>query len=98
MAFPDAREFAARLGQRAGLTTDVDVPGSPTSPLEGGLRRLWEASDLSASEFADEVASFFGLARASLQEMMAAQALVRGQVFARQWRLTLARIRPDIVV
>ncbi|TCU76678.1 general secretion pathway protein E [Bradyrhizobium sp. R2.2-H] len=88
MAFPDAREFAARLGQKAGLTTDVDVLGSPTSPLEGGLRRLWEASDLSASEFADEVASFFGLARASLQQMMAAQARV--QHFSRRFLREMA--------
>ena len=31
-------------------------------PAEGGLRKLWEMSELSASEFADEVSLFFELA------------------------------------
>ncbi|HXH45142.1 MAG TPA: GspE/PulE family protein [Bradyrhizobium sp.] len=88
MAFPTAREFAARLARNPGATTDVDAPGNPVVLLEGGLRRLWETSELSANEFADEAASFFGLARANLQEMMAAQPLV--QQFSRRFLREMA--------
>jgi general secretion pathway protein E len=42
------------------------------------LRKLWEASDLSAHEFADEVARFYGLQRLSLPELFAAPAAIRG--------------------
>jgi general secretion pathway protein E len=38
--------------------------------------RLWEMTDLSAAQFADEAARFFKLERASLQEMLSAPALV----------------------
>lgn len=49
-----------------------------TAPEGGGtvpLRRLWEASDLSANEFADAVATYFGLERVDLPFLMAAPAL-----------------------
>jgi general secretion pathway protein E len=39
------------------------------------LRDLWERSELSANEFADEVARFYGLRRISLPQMMAASSL-----------------------
>ncbi len=42
------------------------------------LRALFEASDLSAHEFADEVAAGSGLARASLAELMSAEAMSQG--------------------
>ena len=42
------------------------------------LRALFEASDLTAQEFADEVAQSFGLERASLAQLMSAQASPRG--------------------
>ncbi|KQT03149.1 general secretion pathway protein GspE [Bradyrhizobium sp. Leaf396] len=70
------------------MTTDVDAPGSPGIAPEGGLRRLWETSELSANEFADEASSFFGVARVSLQEMMAAQPLV--QQFSRRFLREMA--------
>lgn len=88
MAFPNVREFAARLALDPGVTTAVDARGNPAIMSEGGLRRLWETSELSANEFADEAASFFGLARASLQEMMAAQPLV--QQFSRRFLREMA--------
>src|ERR1700744_4643179 len=37
--------------------------------------RLWELTDLSPSDFADEVARFAGLERVTLQELLAAPAL-----------------------
>jgi general secretion pathway protein E len=40
------------------------------------LRDLWKASELSASSFADEVAAFYGLPRASLPKLLAATSLV----------------------
>jgi general secretion pathway protein E len=35
------------------------------------LRELWEATDLSAAEFADEVSDYFGLARVSFPQLLA---------------------------
>ena len=78
MASPNAHEFAARFSQKAGLKADADKLGrlNGSGPAEGGLRKLWEMSELSASEFADEVALFFELPRVTLQEMMAAESRV----------------------
>nr|WP_244600210.1 ATPase, T2SS/T4P/T4SS family [Blastochloris tepida] len=48
-----------------------------------GLRKLWEASELSASDFADEVARFFDLPRLALPDLLAARPLV--QQFSRRF-------------
>ena len=40
------------------------------------LRRLWELTDLSANDFADEVARFHALPRLNLAQLMEAAALV----------------------
>lgn len=51
--------------------------GSVQSPLSGTpYAKLWESTDLSPTEFADEAANFFGHSRASLQEMLSATPLV----------------------
>ena len=42
---------------------------------EPSLRKLWEATDLSANSFADEVAHFYGMTRLSLPDLVAAKAL-----------------------
>src|SRR5580704_4348104 len=42
---------------------------------EPTLRRVWEATDLSAHGFADEVAHFYGMTRLSLPDLVAAKAL-----------------------
>ncbi|MGA2637523.1 GspE/PulE family protein [Methylocella sp.] len=42
---------------------------------EPSLRKLWEATDLSANGFADEVAHFYGMTRLSLPDLVAAKAL-----------------------
>jgi general secretion pathway protein E len=90
MAFPNAHEFAARFSQKAGLRADSDKLGglNRSGPAEGGLRKLWEMSELSASEFADEVALFFELPRAALQDMMAAESRV--QQFSRRFLREMA--------
>jgi general secretion pathway protein E len=90
MVSPNAHEFAARFSQKAGLKADADKLGrlNGAGPSEGGLRRLWELSELSASEFADEVAVFFELPRVTLQEMMTAES--RAQQFSRRFLREMA--------
>jgi general secretion pathway protein E len=90
MASPNAHEFAACFSQKAGLKADADKLGrlSGSGPAEGGLRKLWEMSELSASEFADEVALFFELPRVTLQEMMGAESKV--QQFSRRFLREMA--------
>lgn len=41
------------------------------------LRQVWEASELTAGDFADEVASFYRLPRIALPELMAAPSSYR---------------------
>src|SRR6201992_1064759 len=43
---------------------------SADSTLARPLRELWEATDLSAAEFADEVADYWGVARLSLPQLL----------------------------
>lgn len=90
MASPNAHEFAARFSQKSGLKMDADKLGrlNGAGPTEGGLRKLWEMSELSASEFADEVALFFELPRVTLQDMMAAESRV--QQFSRRFLREMA--------
>lgn len=86
MASPNAHEFAARFSLKA----DPDKLGrlNGSGPADGGLRRLWEKSELSASEFADEVSLFFELPRVTLQEMMTAESRV--QQFSRRFLREMA--------
>src|SRR4051794_32511394 len=46
------------------------VQNSATSTLARPLRELWEATDLSAAEFADEVSDYWGVARLSLPQLL----------------------------
>ena len=45
--------------------------------LDASLRELWEATDLSAAEFADEVSDYFGVVRLSLPQLLAATPMSR---------------------
>jgi general secretion pathway protein E len=45
--------------------------------ISGGPTKLWEVTSLSASDFADEAARFFGLPRIALQDLLAAPSLAR---------------------
>ena len=47
------------------------VEKSANPALTRPLRELWEATDLSAAEFADEVSDYFGLARLGLPQLLA---------------------------
>jgi general secretion pathway protein E len=51
------------------FTNPSDLHANPT------LRQLWESSDISAHDFAEEVAAFFQLRRLTLPELMAANSL-----------------------
>jgi general secretion pathway protein E len=70
-------EFAKHLVQKKYVSSDAALVSS--APKEAGadqtLRKLWEASDLSANGFADEVAHFYGMRRLSLPDLVAAKSL-----------------------
>jgi general secretion pathway protein E len=85
MSINSAGEFAGYLLQKnfiAGHSTSKldfkDVDNSDKT-----LRKLWELTDLSANDFADEVARFYGLRRLNLVELLAATAVV--QRFSRRF-------------
>jgi general secretion pathway protein E len=69
--------FADHLRRKKYLA--ADVPASAESPVDhsagGALNKLWELTDLSASDFADEVAQFHKVPRVSLSELLAAPSL-----------------------
>ncbi|WP_026608366.1 GspE/PulE family protein [Methylocapsa acidiphila] len=70
-------DFARHLHEKNFLLSDSNINFSSvaeTSP-ERTLRKLWEATDLSANGFADEVAQFYGLKRLTLPQLVAASAL-----------------------
>ena len=70
---PDALEqFSRYLAPQA----SGEGRSSRSAAFAGGsLRRLWEASGLSAQEFADEAAAFFKLPRISLADILGAKSL-----------------------
>jgi general secretion pathway protein E len=70
--------FASYLAGKGHLAGDA---GTRPEIAEGGhgpgvLRKLWETTDLSAHDFADEVGRFCRLPRVSLPQLLAASALV----------------------
>src|ERR1043165_1242376 len=70
-------EFMKYLGDRhfnaAALLSKLN--SAPRRNGENTLRDLWEASDLSANDFAEEVARFYRLPRIGLPQLIAAPAL-----------------------
>lgn len=72
--------------RRARHLPSADEAGS--AGAGGAGRRLWEASSLSANDFADEAARFFGLQRILLPELLTARSLA-GQFSRRFLRETL---------
>jgi len=77
-------QFVAHLRESNRLTK-TSGHGEPAE--QGGSERpqgkLWELTDLSASEFADEVARFSGLDRVTLQDMLSAPPL--GALFSQRF-------------
>jgi general secretion pathway protein E len=80
MAVNSIEEFARYLLHKqftgAGSTLQLDFPKLESS--ERNLRKLWELTELSANDFADEVARFFSLPRRTLLELLGVTAVVQG--------------------
>ncbi len=71
-AVEDFAKYLASKSLIAGLViSKFDLPSGAQA-----VRRLWELTDLSANDFADEVARFYGAQRMSLAELMEARPLV----------------------
>jgi general secretion pathway protein E len=70
-------EFAKYLSSKNYLTADsvVDYSSGILPGAELNLRKLWTLTDLTANDFADEVARYYGLKRYSLAELMSVPAL-----------------------
>jgi len=70
--------FAKYLAGKNLVAGDVIAKFDPRNVPGAGLplRRLWELTDLSANDFADEVARFHGISRMSLAQLMEASAIV----------------------
>jgi general secretion pathway protein E len=73
----DLLEFASHLARRNILTGDLLSKFGPADGTGGQkkLRDLWELTELSATDFADEVSRFYKLPRVSLQQLFAASSL-----------------------
>jgi general secretion pathway protein E len=82
MGAPSAHEFAAHFCRKTGLAAEVGDRNSADG-ADYGLRKLWEMSELSGADFADEVARFYGLSRTTLPDLIAARPLV--QRFSRRF-------------
>ncbi len=66
-------DFAKYLLSKNYLSEAVlNSASSGASNAERTLRKLWDATDLSANGFADEVAHFYGMKRLSLPQLVAA--------------------------
>jgi general secretion pathway protein E len=89
MTADTAREFAEYLLSKNYTVAEPAVdPGlSGTQGAERPLRKLWESTELSANDFAEEVARFYRLRRLNLPQLLAAAALC-GRFSARFLRET----------
>ena len=71
-----AHEFANYLRDRNHLSGEGNVLNDAAqSPVNRTLHKLWGQTDLSANDFADEVAGFFQVPRIALQELLSAKSL-----------------------
>jgi general secretion pathway protein E len=76
MAADPIEDFANQLSERYRLHFDAALDRSRTGAEESRLRRVWETSFLNSHDFADEVATFARLARASHAELKQGEPLV----------------------
>ena len=76
MPFDLAHEFADYLRDRNHLAGDSNLlNGTAPSQDERTLHKLWGLTDLSAADFADEVAVFFKVPRIGLPDLLSAPPL-----------------------
>jgi general secretion pathway protein E len=85
----EAERFASYLRIRHHNMSTAPSTWSEIQDGPNGLRKLWEQSDLPATEFADEVARFYSLPRVQLPQLLAASPLL-GQFSRRFLRDMLA--------
>ena len=90
MSANTASEFEKYLSSKRRITFDPNSTSDlATAPdTEKTFRKLWESTDLSAGDFADEVARYYGRSRLTLSQLFGASALV-GQFTRRFLRETM---------
>jgi general secretion pathway protein E len=73
----DWLEFAAYLARKHAISGDIlaQFEAGSERGKEQRLKKLWELTELSAHDFADEVASFYKLPRLNLPQLLAATSL-----------------------
>ena len=78
MSANTSREFEKYLSSKYRLTPGATSKSnsSATQETERTLRKLWEQTDLSANDFANEVSHHYGLPRLSLPQLIDASSLV----------------------
>jgi general secretion pathway protein E len=78
MVFDPTVELGNYLRGKNHLASEANAVGVQSQVRdERTFRKLWEQSELSANDFADKVAEFFGLPRVALPELLAAPALAK---------------------
>jgi general secretion pathway protein E len=89
MSANGSAEFAEYLSSKNYLiaASNLDKSSDVAQRDELSLRKLWALTELSANDFADEVANYYGLRRCSLPELMTASSLT-GQFSPRFLRET----------
>jgi len=76
--YSDTVDFANHLRRTHVLVEAAGGAGDAAAVrADGALRKLWELTELSAQDFADEVARFFKLPLANLPELLSAVPLVK---------------------
>ena len=90
MSANTASEFEKYLSSKRPITFDPNSTSDLTTApgTEKTFRKLWESTDLSAGDFADEVARYYGRSRLTLSQLFGASALV-GQFTRRFLRETM---------
>ena len=77
MGIDVAHEFANHLRSKNHLAGEVSPRDGTAAGNERTLQKLWELTELSANDFADEVAQFFEVPRVPLPDLLAAEPLVK---------------------
>src|SRR3954454_13229177 len=73
-----ADAFRQHLLEKYSLPPKARARVETASTLARPLRELWEATDLSAAEFADEVSDYWGVVRLSLPQLLGATPCLDG--------------------
>jgi general secretion pathway protein E len=82
MTFDDFASYLRGRRNGGGSAAETDE-GAKSAAGERSFRALWESSELSANDFADEVARYYRISRIGLADLLAARALV--QQFSRRF-------------